>query len=412
MNYRMQICQSMADMPQAPWNSLVTQANAGELHPAMRHEYLLALEASGSATADTGWGPLHLKIESDEGELLAAMPLYIKSHSYGEYVFDWAWAQAYQRHNQPYYPKLLCAVPFTPVMAPKVLARTPELQQAMAHGLAQLSQQACRDQSLLGCLPSSVHALFLTEGDQDALLGSATALGLQERHVVQFHWQNKHPDSNQPYSSFDEFLDTLNQKKRKNIRAERRKANVEGMKIERIPGQRVSEEQLAFFYQCYSRTYAEHFSTPYLTESFFRMILASMGEQVLLIVATLNGTPVASSFFLYNAHRLYGRYWGCTEDIACLHFELCYYQAIEFAIENGIQWFEGGAQGEHKMARGLNPQTMISAHWVADAGFTTPIANFLVREKAHLAAYAEELSEHQAFKRAQLANMGNGADHA
>ncbi|HEX4843875.1 MAG TPA: GNAT family N-acetyltransferase [Limnobacter sp.] len=391
----------MADLPQAPWNLLVAQANGGELHPAMRHEYLLALEASGSATADTGWGPLHLKIESDQGELLAAMPLYLKSHSYGEYVFDWAWAQAYQRHNQPYYPKLLCAVPFTPVMAPKVLAREPAHQQAMAQGLAQLTKQASQDAALLGCQTSSLHALFLSPDDQSVLLGAATPIGLQDRHVVQFHWQNKHPQLDQPYASFEAFLETLSQKKRKNIRAERRKARLEGLSIERIPGDCVSAEQLAFFYQCYSRTYAEHFSTPYLTESFFRMILASMGEQVLLIVASLSGKPVASAFFLYNSQRLYGRYWGCVQDIACLHFELCYYQAIEFAIERGIKWFEGGAQGEHKMARGLNPQTMVSAHWVADAGFKQPIAHFLEREKQHLAAYAEELTEHQAFRQAR-----------
>lgn len=398
MNYRMQICQSMAEMPQAQWNSLVAQANGGLLHPAMRHEYLLALEASGSATADTGWAPIHLKIESDEGQLLAAAPLYLKSHSYGEYVFDWAWAQAYQRSGLPYYPKLLCAVPFTPVQAPKLLAVSTDLRLTLAQGLAQLSEQAASKTSPLGVEVSGLHALFLTQWDQEAMLGATTPIGLQDRHVVQFHWQNRSPETLAPFASFEEFLSTLTQKKRKNIRAERRKARIQGLQIARIPGSQVSEEQLAFLYECYCRTYSEHFSTPYLSESFFNMLLASMPEQVLLVEARLDGKPVASAFFLYNANRLYGRYWGCVQSIDCLHFELCYYQAIEFAIEQGISWFEGGAQGEHKMARGLNPQTMVSAHWVAEQGFKQPIASFLKREKAHLAAYAEELSEHQAFK--------------
>ena len=398
MNYRMQICQSIGEIAQAQWNSLVRQCNGGVLHPALRHEYLLALESCGCATAETGWGPLHLAIHSDAGELLAAMPLYLKSHSYGEYVFDWAWAQAYERSGKTYYPKLLCAIPFTPVLAPKLLHVDPEAGKALAQGLAQLTLQACENPDLLGTQTSSLHALFLTRQDQELLLGNATRLNNSSRHVVQFHWHNFNPASAQAFNSFDEFLESLNQKKRKNIRAERRKAQVDWLEIQRIHGNLATAEQLEFFYQCYSRTYMEHFSSPYLNLKFFKQLCSTMGEQVLLIQASLQGVPVASSLFIYNEERLYGRYWGCVENLPCLHFELCYYQAIEFAIEQRMQWFEGGAQGEHKMARGLNPHTMISGHYVHDPEFKRPIDNFLLREKAHLQAYATELAEHTAFR--------------
>lgn len=397
MNYRMQICQSIGEIAQAEWNSLVQKTCGGLLHPALRHDYLHALEASGSASPETGWGPVHLAIYQDN-RLCAAMPLYIKSHSYGEYVFDWAWAQAYQRHGLPYYPKLLSAIPFTPILAPKIVSADFEAATALAKGLADFTLQACSSAELLGTQVSSLHALFLTTQDQTHLLADSTTLNAMDRHVVQFHWRNRHPQTGLGFADFDNFLESLNQKKRKNIKAERRKAFATGIEIRRIHGSKITEKELAFFYTCYSRTYAEHFSNPYLTPAFFEQICKTMGEQVLLVQAELNGQPVASAFFLYSSERLYGRYWGCVENLPCLHFELCYYQAIEFAIENKIEWFEGGAQGEHKMARGLNPQTLVSAHYIHDAGFQGPIKNFLSREKAHLNAYAEELTEHQAFR--------------
>lgn len=401
MNYRMQICQSIGEIAQAEWNSLVRKCNQNELHPALRHEYLLALESTGCASAETGWGPLHLALRDESQRLVATLPLYLKSHSYGEYVFDWAWAQAYERNGQPYYPKLLCAIPFTPVLTPKLLHEHEEAATALSQGLSQLTWQAAEDNKLLGTQVSTLHALFLNDTDQRLLLGPATSLNCSSRHVVQFHWHNHNLLTGQQFLDFDEFLESLNQKKRKNIRAERRKALLAGLTIQRISGRDASDEQIEFFYQCYSRTYQEHFSSPYLNQEFFRQICTTMGEQVLLIQASLNGVPVASSFFLHGKRRLYGRYWGCVQNIPCLHFELCYYQAIEFAIENSLDWFEGGAQGEHKMARGLNPQTMVSAHYVHDNSFKLPIENFLRREKAHLAAYAEELSEHTAFRSSQ-----------
>lgn len=394
----MQICQSIGEIAQGEWNSLLLKSNAGVLHPAVRHEYLHAMEQTGCVTPTTGWAPLHLAIHDEQSRLIAAMPLYLKSHSYGEYVFDWAWAQAYEREGLAYYPKLLSAIPFTPVLAPKILCGLPEHRNALAQGLAQLTEQAGNNDELLGTRISTLHALFLNTEDQSALLGSGTALNAQARHVVQFHWHNQNPVSGLPFSSFDDFLQSLNQKKRKNIRAERRKAFADGVEITRVPGNQATEEQIEFFYQCYATTYAEHFSRPYLSLDFFKRICASMGEQVLLVIANQNSRPVASSFFLHSNERLYGRYWGCLEQLPCLHFELCYYQGIEYAIENGINWFEGGAQGEHKMARGLNPQTMVSAHWVQEPHFKQPINQFIAREKAHLAAYATELSEHEAFR--------------
>lgn len=402
MNYRMQICQSIAEIAQAEWNSLVLKCNGGVLHPALRHEYLLALENCGCATAETGWAPLHLAIFDKTGVLLAAMPLYLKSHSYGEYVFDWAWAQAYERNHQRYYPKLLCAIPFTPVLAPKLLHVNTEAADALAQGLAQLSVQAANNTDLLGTQISTLHALFLTTSDQQLLLGQSSKLNASSRHVVQFHWHNLNPLTGQQFVDFDEFLGSLNQKKRKNICAERRKAQANGLQIQRISGTKATVDQIEFFYQCYAQTYAEHFSSPYLNLNFFKQLCALMGEQVLLVQADVEGTPVASSFFLYSEERLYGRYWGCIENLPCLHFELCYYQAIEFAIDNCIEWFEGGAQGEHKMARGLNPQIMVSAHSVYDEKFKLPIENFLHREKAHLNAYASELAEHLAFKQGPI----------
>lgn len=400
MNYRMQIHSELASIPEQEWNSLVVNANNGLLHPGLRHEYLSALESSGSACPQTGWAPIHLTIHDEDDQILGAIPLYLKSHSYGEYVFDWSWAQAYERHGLAYYPKLLSAIPFTPIQGPKLLFRSKEHIPLLVSALAQFLNECIGSDSPIGQTVSSFHALFLTQNDSEHLL-DAEATGehpFMERHVVQFHWQNIDALTGASFQSFDHYLNSLAQKKRKNIRAERRKATDGPIAIKRFKGTEVTQDVLSYFYQCYVNTYAEHFSTPYMTQAFFQKLLETMPENVLLIVAFEENEPVACSFFLYNEDRLYGRYWGSTKKIACMHFELCYYQAIEFAIEKKIQWFEGGAQGEHKMARGLNPLTMKSAHWVADPGFKQPIARFLDRERDHLTGYVGELQEHQAFK--------------
>lgn len=412
MNYRMEICQGIDQIAQDDWNSLLIQSNGGFLHPALRHEFLLAMEASGAVTTQTGWGPLHLRLIGDDGSTHAAMPLYLKSHSYGEYVFDWAWAQAYERNGLRYYPKLLSAIPFTPVKAPKLLARDPASAKQMALGFSQLANNCGADKSILGTTVSSAHALFLSEQDQACLLGKrgdpekadspSLHIGLDSRYCVQFHLENRSPVTGGKFENFDDYLQSLNQKKRKNIKAERRKARDSGVRIERIQGSEATEQQIEFFYQCYVQTYHEHMSSPYLNLEFFKRICKTMGEQMLIVQATLEELPVASSMLLFNEDRLYGRYWGAIEKIPFLHFELCYYQPIDFMIEKRINWFEGGAQGEHKMARGLNPINNISAHWVHDEGFKEPIRKFLEREKSHLQNYIGELEEHTAFKAVPL----------
>lgn len=333
---------------------------------------------------------MHLALFDPSNTLCAAMPLYLKGHSYGEYVFDWAWAQAYERAGLAYYPKLLCAIPFTPVKAPKLLAADAQARETLAHGLMRLAQQSARDADTLGICTSGLHVLFMEGSDEETLCGRPSNQ-LTTRHVVQFHLENHFKD-------FEQFLGSLHQKKRKNIRAERRKAQSACTHIVRVTGHGIQAEQLEFFYACYSNTYRERHSSPYLTFEFFKQVCASMGEQVLFCIAYNGETPLASSFFLFNEERLYGRYWGALQQVDCLHFELCYYQAIEFAIERNIRWFEGGAQGEHKMARGLNPQVMHSAHWVEDDGFREAIGRFVSREKTHLDMYASELAEHVAFK--------------
>lgn len=392
----MRICGSIADIDQQQWNLLVVTANCGVLHPALRHEFLLALESQGSVTPETGWSPLHLALE-DEGELVACMPLYLKTHSYGEYVFDWAWAQAYQRAGFDYFPKLLSAIPFTPVLAPKLLAKTPAAAKALADGLLQLASKVSQDPSLLGTKVSSAHLLFTEALDQQALKQTCLI-----RKSVQFHWQNQNPPNQNTFEDFEDFLSTLSKKRRKNIRSERKKVAEAGVSIKRFTGLDIAPTTLDYFYHCYAKTYAEHHSSPYLSKGFFDELIRTMPESLMLAVAYQHNQPVAASFFLHSQARLYGRYWGCTSDISCLHFEMCYYQGIEFAIEQSIQYFEGGAQGEHKMARGLNPTTLTSMHWIADSRFEDAIARYLDRETSQLGMYVDELQEHTAFKQTQL----------
>lgn len=402
----MEICQGIDQIAQDDWNSLLIQSNEGFLHPALRHEFLFALECSGAVSSETGWRPMHLKLSDEEGHIQAAMPLYLKSHSYGEYVFDWAWAQAYERHGLPYYPKLLSAIPFTPVKAPKLLSSNPVSAQQIAQGFTRLSKTCGSDSTILGVRASGTHALFLSENDQEHLLGpNPLHIELDSRFCVQFHLENRNLSTGGQFVTFDDYLANLSQKKRKNIKAERRKALDSGVTIQRVLGSEATELQIEFFYQCYVQTYHEHLSSPYLNLDFFRQICTTMGDQVLIIQANLEEQPVASSLLLFNEDRLYGRYWGAIEKIPFLHFELCYYQAIEFMIEKEINWFEGGAQGEHKMARGLNPVNNISAHWVHDEGFREPIRRFLEREKNHLQNYISELEEHTAFKALQPDNL-------
>ncbi|MGK8200202.1 GNAT family N-acetyltransferase [Burkholderia cepacia] len=384
IDYRTGILSSPAEVPADEWNALL--ARDAQPTPFLRHEFLDALHVARCAVDDTGWSP-HFVTLTDErtGRLAAAAPVYAKQHSYGEYVFDWAWADAYQRNDLPYYPKLLCAVPFTPVQGTRLLAADDDARRRLAATLLAFAEQSD---------VSSLHVLFPT-GDEAALLES---MGMMLREGVQFHWIND------GYRHFDDFLGTLEQKKRKNIRAERRKVHEAGVTFRRLTGDRITDADWRFFSRCYRQTYREHYSSPYLNLDFFRTIGATMPENLLLVIAEAGGQPIASALAVYRRGEngggtLYGRYWGVVEHVPCLHFETAYYQLLEFCIEAGLDTFEGGAQGEHKLARGFLPTVTHSAHWLAHPAFSDAVARFLERETEHIHAYVDELREHDPFRR-------------
>ncbi|AOJ32259.1 GNAT family N-acetyltransferase [Burkholderia metallica] len=384
IDYRTGILSSPAEVPADEWNALL--ARDAQPTPFLRHEFLDALHVARCAVDDTGWSPHFVTLTDPRtGRLAAAAPVYAKQHSYGEYVFDWAWADAYQRNDLPYYPKLLCAVPFTPVQGTRLLAADDDARRRLAATLLAFAEQSD---------VSSLHVLFPT-GDEARLLES---MGMMLREGVQFHWIND------GYRHFDDFLGTLEQKKRKNIRAERRKVHDAGVTFRRLTGDRITDADWRFFSRCYRQTYREHFSSPYLNLDFFRAIGATMPENLLLVIAEANGQPIASALAVYRRGEhgggtLYGRYWGALEHVPCLHFETAYYQLLEFCIEAGLDTFEGGAQGEHKLARGFLPTVTHSAHWLAHPAFSDAVARFLERETEHIHAYVDELREHDPFRR-------------
>lgn len=377
--FRPAILSSLAEAGEPAWSALLQAAN--ETNPFLSYAFLHALHASGSACAETGWQPQYLALwdGEDDSTLAAAMPLYVKSHSYGEYVFDWAWADAYHRNGIEYYPKLLSAIPFTPVTGSRLLARDDEARAALV-GFLRAQQQSSG--------LSSTHVLYPPQ-QQAQLLEDA---GFMLRSGVQFHWIN------QDYPSFDDFIATLEHKKRKNIRAERRKVRDAGVTLRRVRGFDITEAQWRFFHRCYETTYAEHRSSPYLNLAFFLDIGAAMPGNIMLTIAERDGRPVASSLVLHTHDTLYGRYWGAVEHVPCLHFEAAYYQPLEFCIEQGIRTFEGGAQGEHKMARGFLPQQTWSAHWLAHPSFADAVQRFLDRERGGIDHYIDELNERNPFR--------------
>jgi predicted N-acyltransferase len=330
-------------------------------------------------------------LQDDAGQLQAATPLYLKSHSYGEYVFDWAWADAYLRNNLAYYPKLLSAIPFTPVFGERLLAADAAARAALCDTLVAFAQSASQDDSLLGVQISSLHGLFYSQPGANTL----RAQGLLQRCAVQFHWHNRSPEG---YGDFPEFLGVLSQKKRKNILAERRKVRDSGIAVHAVEGPDMTAAQWAFFYQCYSNTYLAHQSSPYLTPAFFEELARDMPEQVVVFMAMRGDQPVACSFCLVSDTTLYGRYWGAAEHIACLHFETAYYAPLEWAISKGLKSFEGGAQGEHKMSRGFEPVAAQSVHWLAHPGFADAVERYLNRESAGISAYMSELEAHSPFR--------------
>ena len=438
------------------WNALL----ALQSHPTpfMRHEYLAALHESESAVPHTGWTPRFMTLW--EGDLLvAACPLYLKSHSYGEYVFDWAWASAYEQHGVPYYPKAVVAVPFTPVPGTRLMARDAAARQ----GLVQALCQWCEDEGI-----SSLHVLFAS--DDDVLTGARE--GLMLRHTVQFHWKNVAPTlgtdvSSLPpegalaalgrpgggsgaaptlgtggfllptesalaaveshcdggsatagtlaYRDFDDFLAHLTQEKRKKFRQERRRVAEAGVTFRWALGADITADAWNFFYRCYERTYLEHGNPPYLTRAFFQQMADRMPEHWLLFIAEREGRPIASSLIAISAQpssargqyhskyagcTAYGRYWGALERVDCLHFEACYYQPLAWCIAHGVQRFEGGAQGEHKMARALLPVPATSMHWLANPAFADAVDRFLAREVAGVEQYLDHLQARSQFRAA------------
>lgn len=360
------------EIPPRQWDALA----AGQ--PVLRHAFLQALEHSGCVGPGTGWQPRHAALWAG-GELLAAMPLYLKAHSYGEYVFDWAWAEAYQRNGLAYYPKWLAAVPFTPVPGPRLLGTDGAARQALLDGVLAMVEESGG---------SSFHLLFPTDEEADWL----QARGLMLRTGVQFHWRNR------GYGDFEAFLASLSRDKRKKIRQERRRVADAGVSFRVLHGAEAGEADWDFFYRCYALTYAQHRSSPYLNRAFFGQLGRALGPGVVLCLAEAAGRPVAASLCLRDEEALYGRYWGAVEEIPCLHFEACYYQPIDYAIRAGLARFEGGAQGEHKLARGLEPVRTVSAHWLRDGRFADAVARYLARETPGVAAYLDELSERSPFR--------------
>ena len=413
--------QSVRDIDAHAWNTLLT----AQLQPTpfMRHEYLSALQDSGSAAAQTGWAACFFTLWQ-EGALVAACPLYLKNHSYGEYVFDFAWARAYEEHGLAYYPKAVVAVPFTPVPGSRLLARDANARAALVAAL----REWCGQQGL-----SSLHLLFGSAEDTAA----CSADGWMLRHTVQFHWENTAtttptpastqdlpgvavPDIQHPtptgYPSFDAFLASLSQDKRKKIRQERRRVAEAGVQFRWARGSDIAQADWDFFYRCYERTYLEHGNAPYLSRDFFQRMQNDLPQAWVLFVAEREGRPIATSLIAVTAdsdcaggqkypnhtapaiQAAYGRYWGALERVDCLHFEACYYQPLQWCIENGVQRFEGGAQGEHKMARALLPVQASSAHWLAHPAFAQAVDNFLQREGEGVSHYLEHLQTRSPFR--------------
>jgi len=427
-DYVIRLLDSPLKVPADAWNALLAaQSPDGTLNPFMRHEYLAALHASASAVPRTGWTPCFATLW--QGEVLAgACPLYLKAHSYGEYVFDWAWANAYAQHGLKYYPKALAAVPFTPVPGARLLARTAAERALLLKALLAW----CGEQGL-----SSLHLLFA--GDED--VAACAEAGLLLRHTVQFHWTNQVPLPPPPggsggaealpaprkFRDFDDFLMSLNQEKRKKIRQERRKVQEAGVTFRWSRGADIKRDDWDFFYRCYERTYLEHGNAPYLSRDFFRRMAATMPENWLLFIAEQDGAAIASSLIALSQGgawaagqnhpenpvpapvSAYGRYWGALARVDCLHFEACYYQPLQWCIAHGVQRFEGGAQGEHKMARALLPVRTTSAHWLAHPSFADAIERFLAREGEGIDEYLDGLERRSPFRSPALAGPASPA---
>ncbi len=375
-SFVVRIAPSVGSLPAAEWDAL-----AGAGNPFISHAFLSALEDSGSVGEGTGWQPSPLVIEGADGRLAAALPAYIKTHSQGEYVFDHSWADAWHRAGGRYYPKLQIAAPFTPATGPRVLTADP----ALAAALLRAAEQVCEQSGL-----SSAHATFIEPAQLPLFEAAAWLL----RSDIQFHWENR------DYTTFDDFLAQLSSRKRKDLRKERAAAQ-DGVEIKSLSGADIRPEHWDAFWHFYQDTGARKWGQPYLTREAFTLIGERMGEQVLLILAYADGMPIAGALNFIGSDALYGRYWGALVDKPFLHFELCYYQAIDAAIARGLSRVEAGAQGGHKLARGYEPVQTWSAHHIVHPGFREAVAEFLAREREGVAADQLHLGERTPFKKGE-----------
>ena len=372
--YTVEVLSRISQVDADAWDALVPRG-----HPFLSWRFLHALEATGCAVEQTGWGPRHIWMTNEAGKAVGAAPLYAKSHSRGEYVFDHGWADALYRAGGEYYPKLQCAVPFTPVNGPRLLASGKDEKQALATAMI----KACAEWDYSG-----VHLTFLQDDDRAAL----TEMGFLAREDRQFHFFNK------GYGTFDDFLDSLSSRKRKNIKKERRAA-LDGISIKRLRGDDLKPEHWDVFYRCYLDTGARKWGSPYLNRDFFAAIHETMADDILLVLAYHDDVPIAAALNFIGGEALYGRNWGCLTYHRFLHFELCYYQAIEAGIELGLSRVEAGAQGEHKLARGYEPVVTHSAHYLAHPGLHAAIEDYLTRERRAVEHEVEILDRHTPFKK-------------
>ena len=371
---------SLEQIPAGQWNAIT-----GTDYPFLRHEFLYGLEQTGCACPDTGWQGCHLLLRDAAG-LLAVMPLYLKSHSYGEYVFDWSWADAWQRSGLHYYPKLVSAIPFTPATGPRLCMREGADPASTWNAALDAIRGFANKRGI-----SSWHLLFPEQDVARSLL----AVGLHRRTATQFHWFNR------GYSSFDDFLADFTSRKRKNLRRERARVAEQGLTLRTLCGEEIGAREWQQFHHFYRMTYAKRSGHGgYLTREFFTQTAPRLGEQVIMVLASLEGRAVAGALYFRSRDTLYGRYWGCEQEYDCLHFETCYYQGIEYCIAHGLQKFDPGAQGEHKIQRGFRPVPTWSNHWIADPRLAAAVGDFTRSEEQHSAAYLRDAATLLPFREA------------
>jgi hypothetical protein len=378
MRAQAEIVERIADVSAAEWDALDPSGN-----PFLRHAFLEALEESGCVGADSGWLPRHLLLRDDDGRLLGAAPQYLKLHSWGEFIFDWSWAQSYARAGLDYYPKLLSAIPFTPVTGPRLLvagSADPQVRAALARLLLESASQSGA---------SGAHVNFTTAEDQSAL----EQAGFLRRHDCRFQWRNR------GYRDFDDFLDRFRSDKRKKARRERRRVQEAGVEFRTLQGAEIDRALWHTIFSFSERTFLRHGNAHYLSPEFLARVARLMPDTIVVVLAERAGVPIAAAIFFRGGGRLYGRYWGAGEHVDCLHFEACYYQGIDYCIANGIEAFDPGTQGEHKLARGFEPTLTHSAHWLAHPGFATAVGRYLERERAGIDEYIAAAADHLPFQR-------------